>query len=161
MISQERLKELLSYNPETGEFIRRHTAGNSKSGSLAGTTRSDGYLAIKIDRKSYFSHRLAWLYCFGEFPLTEIDHINNKKTDNRLSNLRVADRYIKNQNILAAQKNSSTGVRCVYFLKKEKKYRVHFMVNGKRHHVGYYKDKDKAELACLEAKRELVEAFTG
>jgi len=47
-----------------------------------------GYIIIKINRKDYQAHRLAWLYEYGNFPKQTIDHINRIKTDNRICNLR-------------------------------------------------------------------------
>lgn len=90
MLTQERLKQLVSYNPETGIFIRKISlAHNAKVGAVAGNKNSQrGYLEFSIDCKTYTCHRLAWLYIFGEFPKGQIDHINHNKTDNRIKNLR-------------------------------------------------------------------------
>ena len=44
MVIQERLKELLEYNPDTGLFIRLVAVGNQKAGNIAGTLRKDGYI---------------------------------------------------------------------------------------------------------------------
>jgi len=154
-LTQERLKELLSYNPETGEFTRLVTAGGKLKSSIAGTVRQDGYLAIKIDKKSYFLHRLVWLYVHGKFPSDEIDHINCDKKDNRLSNLRDSDRFLNNQNIHNPQKNSKSGVRNVCFSNYHGKYKAALMVNGKRINVGCFTDISSAEAAILNKKKEL------
>ncbi|WP_420372099.1 HNH endonuclease [Pseudomonas aeruginosa] len=33
---------------------------------------------------------MAWLYCYGKWPAAQVDHLNHRRDDNRLSNLREA-----------------------------------------------------------------------
>ena len=92
MLTQARLKKLLSYNTDTGEFRWRVTRrGAARAGSVAGCVRHDGYVRIAIDGKRYLAHRLAWLYVHGEL-VPELDHANGVRSDNRLDNLRPATR---------------------------------------------------------------------
>ena len=94
MITQERLKELLDYNPENGLFtwkINLHGRGGSvKIGKVAGSFDSKGKRQIRIDRILYFAHRLAFLFMEGNFPKDHVDHINRNIKDNRWENLRHA-----------------------------------------------------------------------
>jgi len=78
MITQAGLKELLNYNPETGDFAW------VKSKKPAGGISSYGYRRIIIDGKEHKAHRLAWLYTHGVFPEDQIDHINGVRHDNRI-----------------------------------------------------------------------------
>jgi len=111
MITQQELKELLHYNPETGIFTRKTKVNRNKViGSIAGTTDFHGYVAIAIDGKKYKAHRLAWLYMYGKFPDNCIDHINNITTDNRIVNLRDAT-LSQNQCNKKINVNNSSGVR--------------------------------------------------
>lgn len=87
MITADRVRELLDYCPETGEFRNRISRRASPAGKLVGTMLPIGYLQIKIDRKCYYCHRLAWLYVHGVWPL-EIDHIDHDRSNNRIANLR-------------------------------------------------------------------------
>ena len=90
-ITQLRLKELFSYDESSGIFTRILGHKNGiKAGSVAGCTQKHRkpYLVIRIDRKLYLCHRLAWLYVHGVFPVGVIDHINGDGFDNRIANLR-------------------------------------------------------------------------
>ena len=93
-LTQDELKALVSYDPETGVFVRHVYPVNTKHrmGMQIGGADSYGYLRAKINRRIYKLHHLAWLYVYGEWPSSEIDHINRIKTDNRISNLRLATR---------------------------------------------------------------------
>ncbi len=80
ILTQQRLHELLHYDAETGFFTKKRFAVGSYQ---------EGYLYICLDNKSYGAHRLAWLYRYGDIPKgLQIDHINGKRHDNRIVNLR-------------------------------------------------------------------------
>ena len=99
ILTQERLKELLSYDPDTGLFVRLISKGGRGVGSIAGTPHSLGYINMAVQGKKYLAHRLAWFYVHGEWPSSEIDHINHKKSDNRIINLRGATRKDNMRNL--------------------------------------------------------------
>src|SRR5215813_12141516 len=104
MLTHERLKELLSYDPKTGLFI-----WNSR-GAVAGTTDQEGYIQIHLDGKKYRAHRLAYLYMTGEMPTQILDHINRVRSDNRWGNLRpVTDRF--NYYNCSDYSNNKSGVK--------------------------------------------------
>lgn len=112
-LTQEKLKELFSYNPETGFFTRLVTinylavAGQTTENKA---TYKNGYLTICISGKSYLVHRLAFLYMIGEWPKKEVDHINNIRSDNRWINLREATRR---ENILNRKTLNVLGIKGV------------------------------------------------
>ena len=98
-ITQEYLKSILSYDPETGLFTWLVQKGaRALVGSIAGTIRNNGYLKINIDKQLYYAHRLAHLYMTGEWPKNHIDHINGIKNDNHWCNLREATYSQNNKN---------------------------------------------------------------
>lgn len=99
MLTQDRLKELMRYDEETGILTRRvSTSSNARAGDIAGSKDKDGYLVIRIDKKLYRAHRLAFLYVYGRFPEEFTDHINGIRDDNRISNLREVTRQENMQN---------------------------------------------------------------
>ena len=151
MINQVQLKEILSYNKETGIFAR-------KNGKIVGWKDRFGYLRVEIKGKSYFLHRLAWLYEFGEFPPISIDHINNERSDNRICNLRLATRSQNLCNVRKTKRNTS-GIKNVSFHKESKKWRVVVSVKGKNKSFGLYHDIELAELDAIEAKNKFHGEF--
>ena len=89
-LTQERLKELMYYDPETGIFTWKvKRARNASAANIAGTKDKDGYIIIHIDKKAHKSHRLAWLYMEGYLPYgIDIDHKDQDKQNNKWDNLR-------------------------------------------------------------------------
>lgn len=90
-LTQEALKEVLNYDPETGLFTWAKQRGSARKGSLAGCL-DRGHLIIRVNKQQYLAHRLAWMYMYGYFPATDIRHINKVKDDNRIDNLTKASR---------------------------------------------------------------------
>ena len=148
-LTQKRLKEVLDYNPTTGIFTRKtKTAYNSHIGEIVGSFDSRGYWQITIDRERYKAHRLAWLYIKGYFPENEIDHLNGKKDDNRLSNLREVSRACNMQNSKKYSTNTS-GFPGVDWNKQNKKWRARIRIHNKKYFLGIYDDPLDAALARL------------
>ena len=161
IVTVDRLKELFSYNPETGLFTRIvRTSNNSKIGDIVGTKNTTGYLQISIDWRLYSVARLAWLYMTGKWPEEEIDHINGIRNDNRFSNLREADRTLNNQNRRNAGEINKLGFLGVSLHKRDQKITAQIKINGKTKWLGYYKTPELAHAAYLSAKRQYHEGCT-
>ncbi len=94
MVTQDKLKERLSYDPKTGDFTWKISNSTRAAGEKAGyvkTKRLTGacYVSISIRGSKYSAHRLAFLYQTGEFPEFKMKHKNGDNTDNRWINLAV------------------------------------------------------------------------
>jgi DUF4097 and DUF4098 domain-containing protein YvlB len=151
-MTQEYLKSLLDYNPETGKFIWRVNNKNYvKSGSEAGWIDSYGYRVIGIDKKGYKGHRLAWLWYYGRWPENEIDHINHNRGDNRIKNLREVSHQenVKNR---SRPRNNTSGHVGVHWYKGQKKWCANIESNGKKIYLGSFKEKEDAVKARKEAE---------
>jgi hypothetical protein len=152
-LTVERLKELLSYDPETGEFHWRVDRGhNARQGQRAGTINAKGYRVIEIDSKAHREHRLAWLYVTGKWPEHEIDHRDLDKLNNRFDNLRPATRSQNTCN-KPVETRSSTGVRGVT-RRENGKFRAIITVQRKRIHLGTFDTLPLAHMAYIEAAVE-------
>lgn len=82
----DRVKELLDYNPTTGDFLWRKNLGSRAiAGARAGCRRKDGYILIRIDGALHYAHQLAVLMCIGHIPDGDgvIDHIDGDPSNNR------------------------------------------------------------------------------
>lgn len=89
MLSAERLRELLDYNPLTGVWTWRvppnkYSHHIRADDAIAGHRAAKGYRAITIDCRPYYVHRLAWLWMTGSWPTHDVDHRNGDRGDNRL-----------------------------------------------------------------------------
>lgn len=153
-LTQERLEELFSYNPEIGIFKRRtQTANCFKIGSIAGGVTELGYIRIRIDRKKYLAHRLAWLYVYGYFPEHDVDHIDRDSSNNKIDNLRHVGRTCNIRNS-GNRKDSSSGVKGVNWYKPGKKWQARIEINRKKRiSLGYFVDFDDAVCARLAAEQ--------
>lgn len=146
------LKKVLSYDYETGIFKWLETRGpNSLKGSQAGSLENTGYISIRIGRKSYLAHRLAWFYCFEEWPIDMIDHIDRNKTNNSLDNLREAT-CMQNSRNRGLNKNNTSGYVGVHISKG--KWAAEIIINGIKHRLGKYDNKEEASLAYKTFEKE-------
>jgi len=143
MITQDRLKELLSYDSDTGllTWLVDRNAG-SYAGDIAGTLMNKGYIHIKVDGSLYLGHRLAWLYCHGYLP-SMLDHIDGDRVNNKLSNLRIADRFQNAHNAVKRIDNTS-GFKGVGLHTLTGKWRARIRFRNTRKSLGLY---DTPELA--------------
>jgi hypothetical protein len=160
ILTAARLRELLHYDPETGVFTCLIKRGNWKLGQIVGCqSTADGYPRIRIEYKLHLSHRLAWLYVYGEWP-GQLDHIDNDRANCRIANLRDVSQFWNMQNLKKARSDSSTGVLGVTYCKATGKYRAKIKANGKFIEVGRFVSVDEAGSAYIEAKRRLHQGCT-
>lgn len=157
-ITQDELKAMLNYNPETGEFTwrvnRRGHAGKSQAGTVAGFRRPDGRMVVSIKAKHYLASRLAWFYTHGVWPNPTVDHINGDLTDDRINNLREASfqRQVQNRK---TQKNCASGRTGVYWYKASQRWQVKIKHNRKTISLGYFADLIDAVAARMRAENML------
>ena len=130
-ITAEDVWERFEFNPLTGQLFYK--------GKPAGSLRSDGYVRIQIKRKSYYAHRLIWLWVHGKWPENIIDHKDGRRNDNRSWRLRSANHLLNNQN-----RSDNPGV-C--YVPKRKRYRAYITRDGIYKHIGFYKTEEEARLA--------------
>ena len=155
-LTPHRVRELFEYNPETGEFIRRVARGGERRGARVKTLTDKGYLRIGIDGADYRAHRVAWLYVHGEWPADQLDHINGKRSDNRIANLRLAS-HAENSRNRYRSRNNTSGYKGVDF--NRGRWRALIGTGGKNLHLGYFSSAAEAHAAYCRAAQELFGEF--
>lgn len=152
------IKSRLRYNKDTGAFTWAESRGKWKAGDVSSSVNSLGYCRVKVDGVSYLAHRLAWAFVYGDFPESDIDHVNGIKTDNRIENLRLATRS-ENQCNRGKHLNNKSGFKGVNWNQSVKKWAARCMVNGKRTHIGYFDDAALAAAAYQQVAASLHGSF--
>lgn len=159
LLTQGRLKELFSYNPDTGEFTRLvNSSSTGRRGDVPGYKNNCGYIVIGVDGKQYLAHRLIWLFVFAKWPTLDIDHINGITSDNRLKNIREASKSENQQNRIKPHKNNKSNFLGV--CKNGNNWRATIKLKGKFIHLGTYKTKVEAHDSYLMAKRKIHSGCT-
>jgi hypothetical protein len=152
-----RLRELFSYDPETGIFTRLvSTSNNARAGGVAGSM-SYGYLQIRIGKRLYQAHRLAFLYMTGIWPPHEIDHINLDRADNRWINLRMAT-HTQNVCNVPVRKHNMSGVKGAAWRPSMRKFVAQISIDGKTRYLGIRNTSEEAAaLYAAAAERHFGE----
>jgi hypothetical protein len=133
----ENLRQIFTYNPETGAITRRST------GRPAFVTRHcKGYLVGYALGRNFLAHRVAYALFHGEWP-NLIDHANGVKTDNRIENLRSVDTRANAMN-QKLRKDSSTGFVGVSLHKASGLYQAYVFSYGRKTSLGYHKTAEDA-----------------
>lgn len=170
-LTQQVLRSLVFYDPESGDFTWLPRSGVSKhwwngryaGKKIVGYIRRDGYVAIDfmVDgiRHKWSAHRLAWLYVCGDLSNFQIDHINRVKTDNRISNLRLATPS-QNTHNATAHKRSKTGIKGVYWDKSRQKWHVEIVRMNKKKHLGRFDSIEEATAVYATASVEYAKEFS-
>lgn len=153
-LTAEHLRYLLSYDPSTGVFIRRVSPRTDRAGRPTGSINpTGGYHLIRLEGRSYMSHRLAWLYMTGEWPEEEIDHINGIRSDNRFENLRAVKARHNHSNRGLSSRNTS-GHSGVAWNRANKNWRASFRQDGVRVEVGSFSDLQDAIAAYEDVVKQ-------
>lgn len=153
-LTQERLKELLRYDPDTGLFtwIVGNGRRTDQAGRRAGCPNAKGYIRISVDQRAYMAHRLAWLYMTGKWPEQFIDHENLDKGDNRWGNLREATKAQNNANQPA---RTSSGLKGAYWSDASMSWQA--KINNR--YLGSYSTAEEAHAAYMDAAQEQFGEF--
>jgi hypothetical protein len=144
-ISQDVIHSRFYY--DSGFLYYKESFSKSKAGRKAGTlNRNDGYLYVNINYKLYPLHRIIYIYFNDDFDANMfIDHINSIKTDNRIENLRLADKHLNERNCKYA--------KGYVFEKSRNKFKVTLTINGCSKFIGRYTTEHEARVAYINAKK--------
>lgn len=146
MLTVDRVRELLDYDPFTGVLTWRVSRQRVKKGSVAGASMRSGHLRVKLDGKDYLAHRIAWLHWYGKEPPPLLDHRDRQPANNAIANIRPATKAQNGQN------RDASGVS---FHEATKKWRAYITHNGVTAHLGVFQTMD----AALSARRAAMQAL--
>jgi hypothetical protein len=154
-LTQEYLKTILHYDPETGVWTWLSTRC---AGELAGYYDNYGYLVIMIFNKNYKGHRLAFLYMTGKWPEKDVDHKDTNTCNNKWLNLREAtpSQNLGNSRISKLNKSGFKGVSWDKFTNM---WRVNIRFQGKTKNLGRYTSKEEAAEVYKKEAEKLFKEF--
>jgi hypothetical protein len=149
-----RWNELTESGPAASRFNKLF------AGKVAGskhTSKTNTYIIIYLDWIPLLAHHIAWKMTYSEDPAAWVDHINRNKSDNRISNLRLAD-FVQSSQNRSKKLNNTSGITGVS--QRGSKWRARIMVNGKEVSLGDYSSFEDAVEVRKVAELEYFGEFT-
>lgn len=142
--SYERVRRRYRYDP-SGKVLRL-------DGRDPSHPHPRGYRMMRIGRRKYLVHRVAWLLCYGEWPPSnmQIDHINGDRSDNRIENLRLCTQSQNNVNRVISKRDLPRGV-----YRKGNRY----IAQVRNTHLGTFTTIEDAEAAFISSATRLYGSF--
>jgi hypothetical protein len=150
--------DYLEYDETSSTFLRwkKKTCKKINVGEEAGSLKKEGYYNIMFNGKKYLNHRIIYFLIHSYCPEC-LDHIDNNRQNNNISNIREASRSQNNQNA-QIRKDNTTGIKGLYTY-KEKYWKLQIYKDRKVAFLKYYKLTDKTKDECriiLENKRKEI-----
>ena len=164
MITQQRLKEVVHYNPTTGIFTNKVSYACRREGTPWGskvTVGVHGYKVLRgtIDGISYILSRLAFLYM--GVPISEqVDHKDRDTLNNSWANLRACTNGQNTMN-QAIRLDNNTGVKGVTLQIQGEQapfYRARITFQGTTKQKSFTPSKSLTKLQALEDATAWVQA---
>jgi hypothetical protein len=150
------LRSIFDY--KDGELFWKQNRGYQPcAGNKAGRNTPYGYISVELNGRPYQAHRLVWAYHFGATDKL-IDHIDGDRSNNRIENLRLCDRFENAHNRKKCRRNT-TGVKGVRLRSDSGRFEARITMRGKRMVLGSYDDLELAELVVCMAREKYHGAF--
>lgn len=151
MITADRLREIVNYDPDTGVFQWKHSHYRMRPDRTLGSPDRDGYLQARVENTTQKLHRLAWLYVHGRWPAKWIDHVNGNPGDNRITNLREATISENHRN---RRPYGSSGFKGVCWNALRHKWQASIKFGERNTYLGLFETAEEAHRAYCEAARQ-------
>jgi len=151
----EQLRHYLNYDSETGSLTWKNPPKQTsiKGKNSCSFDKKLGYLRVRINKKSYYAHRLAWVIYYGEWPEKSIRFIDHDKKNISIANLSQATQH---EIVLNSgdNKNNTLGFRGIAF--RHGKWAAAIGVNYKKIHLGTFNTKQEAAKAYKKAHDDIL-----
>lgn len=149
-LTKEYLNNIFTYS--AGKLYRKSTGKQACPKSY-----SKGYKAVSIGARLYLEHRIIYTMHNGNTD-SIIDHINGNHLDNRIENLRTAERWQNLHNSKQNKRNTS-GHKGVFWNKANKTWQAEIYINTVKHYLGTFKTVEAASKAVEEKRKEFCKEF--
>ena len=141
------IKDFENYSISNFGNVKNNLTGRVLKTSLC----HPGYKKVNFHKngksKTVYIHQLvAEAFLLNPDNKKCIDHIDNDKENNNISNLRYATHIENSQNRSISSKNTS-GVKGVHFNKANNKWRACIVIDYKSIHIGYFETLEEAKIA--------------
>lgn len=111
-----------------------------------------GYVVVRFRGRTHKGHRIAWYLHHKQWPTKDIDHINGKRDDNRIENLRLTDIRSNGRNRTEHRAGQLPGA---YFSRSKNKWSAQIQINGKIKWLGYFKTQEEAHNTYMTEVKKL------
>ena len=160
-VTIEMLREMIDYNPKTGDMVWKERQGRARARAIAGQPVGcprPPYRTVNIYRNKLYVHRIAFALTHGRWPEPFCDHINGDPSDNRACNLREAT-HLESAHNIRGHKSSRSGVKGVHWHPKNERWCVRVSDNRRNRYFGSFDTIDEAAAVARSVREKLHGEF--
>lgn len=156
------VRRTFNFDPDTGAVTWAANGARHAAGDVVGRASDNRYGMVRIGQFRAYLHRVAWVHYYGSNPSGVIDHINGKKGDNRISNLRDVPMSRNALNVRPDKASGESGIRGVWRHSVQKdKFTSRITIDGRRVTLGIYDTEEQAAKAYQEAAERALSTPVG
>ena len=147
--------DYIAYSEEskTGLINKVKRGSGSRAGKEIGNI-DRGYFKFKFRGQMYVNHRAVYFLNTGVDPEEKtVDHEDGNGLNNKISNLRLAT-LSQNQDNRKKNKNNTSGITGVLWIKLSKKWRAEIYKDCSRIYLGLFDNKDEAVAVRIAAETD-------
>jgi hypothetical protein len=156
--SIDRIRELFTYDENSGLFFWHINKGEMRIGDIAGSDNGRGYIRLTIDGDRRLAHLVVWFLKMGVWPTHKIDHEDGDGFNNRWSNLRRATQAENLANKRISSRNKS-GFKGVIFDEDRQLFRAEITKGSYREFLGRFRTAVEAHAAYAAAAHRIHGEF--
>lgn len=119
-------------------------------------SKTNGYGQMRTQGKAWLAHRLAYTLEVGPIPEgMDLDHTCHIRSCIRVSHLRIVTRKQNLENTKALHGSNKSGIRGVYWAKRDRKWVARVCHNYRMHSAGYFDSLEEAANAVTALRNRL------